>query len=73
MDWGWDRVDKTQDIIIPKLKILAGRMECLIAEIYGSDVLKNYGHKSVPSSASGISGYTRKVRKDQPFDESKTT
>ena len=71
MNWSWDRVDKTREIIIPKLTILANRMECLIAEIYGSDVLKNYGHKSVPSSADGISGYTRKVRKDQPFDESK--
>jgi hypothetical protein len=71
MPWGWERVEKTQEIIIPKLKILADKMECLIAEIYGSDVLNNYGHKSVPSSANGISGYTRKVRKDKPFDESK--
>jgi hypothetical protein len=71
MPWGWDRVDKTQEIIIPKLKVLADKMERLIAEIYGSDTLRNYGHKSVPSSASGVSGYTGKVRRSKPFDESK--
>lgn len=68
--WGWERVDAIQERIIPKLKILAGKMECLITDIYGSDILINYGHKSVPSSANIKSGYTKtgKSRRNSEFD-----
>jgi len=69
-EWGWERVDAIQERIIPKLNILADRMEFLIAEIYGSDILIHYGHKSVPSSANMKSGYTKtgESRRNRPFD-----